>query len=89
MEAIRNAGGASNAGLKSVQRSSVINDANSKSGGGDYLSDLASQLAMRRKSISGMLNNPSSSTMDKISNMIPTEADNENNVSDDDDEEWK
>ena len=52
------------------------------------MTDLASQLAMRRKSISGMLNVPSSSTMDKISNMIPTEADEENNVSDDDDE-WK
>ena len=88
MEAIRNAGGASNAGLKSVQLSSVGNDAKSKSGGGDYMTDLASQLAMRRKSISGMLNAPSSSTMDKISNMIPTEADEENNVSDDDDE-WK
>ena len=88
MEAIRNAGGAPNAGLKSVQRSSVVNDANSKSGGGDYMSDLASQLAMRRKSISGMLNAPSSTTMDKISNMIPTEADDENNVYDDDDE-WK
>ena len=53
------------------------------------MSDLASQLAMRRKSISGMLNAPSTSTMDKISNMIPTEADNENNISDEDDDEWK
>ena len=89
LEAIRNAGGASNAGLKSVQQSSVVNDANSKSGGGDYMSDLASQLAMRRKSISGMLNAPSTSTMDKISNLIPTEAVDVNNVSDDDDDEWK
>ena len=53
------------------------------------MSDLASQLAMRRKSISGMLNAPSTSTMDKMSNLIPTEAVDVNNVSDDDDDEWK
>ena len=53
------------------------------------MSDLASQLAMRRKSISGMLNAPSTSTMDKISNLIPTEAVDVNIVSDDDEDEWK
>ena len=52
------------------------------------MTDLTSQLALRRKSISGILNTPFTSTMDKISNMIPTEANDEDDYSDDD-EEWK
>ena len=102
MAAIRNAGGSSKAGLKSikerkmeekkakqeVEETSVGNGSGANtSGGGDLMSDLASKLAMRRKGISGANQGQGQtgfSTMDKISMMIPSLADEPNDDEDDD-----
>ena len=107
MAAIRNAGGSSKAGLKSlkdrkmeekkakqeVEETSAGNGSGAaSSGGGDLMSDLANKLAMRRKGISGgNQSQTGNSTMDKISMMIPSFADepdddedSDNNFSEDD-----
>ena len=104
MAAIRNAGGSSKAGLKSVkerkmeekkakqevEETSAGNGSGATtSGGGDLMSDLASKLAMRRKGISGANQGQGQgqtgfSTMDKISMMIPSLADEPNDDEDDD-----
>lgn len=99
MEAIRNAGGSSKAGLKSVKELKMeekkakqegLENAGSSSkasGGGDLMSDLASKLAMRRKGISGKPEG--GSTMDKMSMMIPTlPEDPDEAQDDDDDDDW-
>ena len=96
MEAIRNAGGSSKAGLKSVKEQKMeekkakqeelenpgAGQSVSASGGGDLMSDLANKLAMRRKGISGK----PESTMDKMSMMIPTLPDDPEDNQDDDDD---
>ena len=87
LEAIRNAGGTSGAGLKSLnerkaeeraRREAEVETAGGAAiSGGDLMGDLMSKLNMRRKGISGARNNePEPATqpagaMDKISLMIP------------------
>ena len=80
MAAIRNAGGADKAKLKSSKERKQKKRAEKErpsSGGGDLMSDLFSKLQMRRKGISGSRGDKSSedtdggSAMDRISSMIP------------------
>ena len=87
LEAIRNAGGTSGAGLKSLNERKAEERARREaeqetagggtSGGGDLMGDLMSKLNMRRKGISGARSSElepaaqPAGAMDKISLMIP------------------
>ena len=84
MSAIRAAGGSGKVKLKSVKERKLAKKAKKEkesvaSGGGDLMSDLAAQLSMRRKGISGAKGEASASSdhpstgsaMDRIAAMIP------------------
>ena len=82
MDAIRKAGGASGAGLKSIKERKAeerkqrgeAQAAAPSSSGGDLMGDLMSKLTMRRKGISGakaVQEEEPAGAMDKISMMIP------------------
>lgn len=103
MAAIRLAGGSSKAGLKSVKEQKMqekkakqeeMETGNKASGSasssGDLMADLASKLVMRRKGISGAQNQQSSGTLETMSMMIPSLAENDDSDSekDSDNDDW-